>query len=503
MRIISYFICLLILFFPAGCDREEFHPEDSGETNARQDGNIPEGYFVVDFSSGFSNPETKAAITGEDDRISHLRYIIYKSTGEFVKEHIILTLEDDIPSWPMVHIRDTLPRDSYRAVFLGNVEKTLFPYPTSSSPVNYSDVLIDYTTSYTDARIVLPNAPFSSTTEYYWANVPFSDQDPEPYVLLQRIITSLKVHRNFIDAQDALNNLVANIVAQMQYRDIIATTVETILPGLLLQTLQGIPLLGTLLYLVTGGLDGLVNILLNALLEPVTNALYELLLKELVNQIGMTLVGNNDEEALLLYLEEILNPWADAQANTAIVSKSDFPKSIDFDLTTRSIYNGIVDFGYDFQNPDSYQEKSILIKGFDLPYDITNINAIRSGLVSGLVVDFVVDDLLLPGAFIDIKDELNAIEGNTLLNRRFQADYSFLDLKLNETGANGTITLSVRIGDIANIDGIIGGLPLAGTILNLILSPVKNIQVSVNLGLPILALGNLELNGRWSEISTY
>ena len=123
--------------------------------------------------------------------------------------------------------------------------------------------------------------------------------------------------------------------------------------------------------------------------------------------------------------------------------------------------------------------------------------------MSGLVVDFVVDDLLLPGAFIDIKDELHVNEGNTLLNRRFQADYSFLDLKLKETDTSETIRLTIRIGNIANIDNIINGLPIVGSILSLILSPVKNIQVSVDLELPILEVGNLELSGSWSEITTY
>ena len=112
--------------------------------------------------------------------------------------------------------------------------------------------------------------------------------------------------------------------------------------------------------------------------------------------------------------------------------------------------------------------------------------------------------LLLNGAFIDITDPVIA---NVETNRRYKADYSFVDLRLKsytqQTDGNHFLTLSVKLANIANIDGILGGIPLLGSILNLVLSPIKNITVSVPINLPLLGVDNLELSGSWSTVTSY
>lgn len=125
--------------------------------------------------------------------------------------------------------------------------------------------------------------------------------------------------------------------------------------------------------------------------------------------------------------------------------------------------------------------------------------------MSGVVFDGIVDSpLLLNGAFIDINDPLSY---NVPANRRYKADYSLLDLGLKsytqQTDGNHSLSVTVQLTEIANINGILGGLPILNTILNLILSPIKNITISVPLNLPLLGVDNLKLSGGWSTPTSY
>lgn len=485
-----------LVILMTSCETEEFRgtQEDAGQSETPDESaNIPDGYFVATFTS---DPVTRAAVSGSDGRVKHLRYLVYKSTGEFVKEKIIVQLADPIPSWPLAAIRDTLPQGSYNAFFLGNTEKTQFPYPTTGGTA-YSDVLLNYKGHLADARIALPNGQITDNNEYYWAKVAFSDAAPTSSVLLQRAIGMFNVHRNFVDAQLALNSLVNNIVTQIGYRNTIRTTVQGLLPGTIGTALSGIPLL-----IVT---DELVNALVGGLVEPITDALYNILLSRLVDQIGMALTGNTNQNGTLAFLGVLLNPWAQNEAKTAIVTIRNFPKAMDLNLNVVEYYINDHTFRYDFNGASVYDEKDILIRGLNGPYDVRNINVIKTGLISGIVVDQVIDNsLLLNGAFIDVTDQITA---PTTSNRRYKADYSFLDLYLKsytqQTDGPHSLTLSVKIGNVANIDNILGGLPLLPGILGLLLTPVKNITINVPVNLPLLGVDNLQVSGSWSSPAPY
>lgn len=478
------------------CEAEEIQgkKEDPGKTETpSESADIPDGYFVATFTS---DPTTRTPVSGSDGRVKHLRYLVYKTTGEFVKEKIIVQLTDPIPFWPLTAIRDTLPQGSYFAFFLGNTEKTQFPYPTTGGTA-YSDVLLNYKTQMADARIALPSGQFTDNNEYYWAKVAFSDAAPTSVVLLQRTIGMFNVHRNFVDAQPALNKLVNNIVTQIGYKNLIRNSVQGVLPGVIGSTLAGIPLL-----VVT---NELVNTLVGGLVEPITNALYDILLSRLVDQIGMALTGNTNQSGTLAFLGVLLNPWAQNEAKTAIVTIRNFPKATDLNLNVVDYYTNDHTFRYDFNGASVYDEKDILIRGLNGPYDVRNINVIKTGLISGIVVDQVVDNsLLLNGAFIDVTDPIVA---PTASNRRYKANYSFLDLYLKsyaqQTDGPHSLTLSVKIGNIANIDDAFNGLPLLPGILSLLLSPVKNITISVPVNLPLLGVDNLQVSGSWNTPAPY
>lgn len=519
-KIYIFLIPMLIFFLFCGCTKENL--DASEKEKWKSSAVLPEGYFEVNFFSNPFNSFGKSAISGKDARVRHVRYIIYKSTGEYIKEKVMLLPSQGVPIWPLPAVKDTLPKGSYKAVFLGNVEKTLFPYAIAESSVGYADVLTNYNASYDDARIVLPNAEFSDSSEYYWANVNFSDTLPNPNVLLQRIIGASKLHRNSIDAQEALDSLVSNIVTQIAYKNIISNTVRGLLPNLVKNAI------GPILTPILGGLvsvDSVVNPLVEVLVAPVTNALYDSLLNKLVNSAGLALAGNANQSGLLTFLGVALNPWADADADCIIVSINDFPKKINFDLNVTDVYSGVHKFRYSFNPGTLRDERYITVKGFNDVYDIRKINVIKRGLISGLVVDQVIDGFLLPGAFVDIIDTLNIREVKT--NRRYQSDYSILDLGLKsyvqQTDGQHNITLTIRLGDIANIDGLlrnsltsiltglISRIPLLGTVLSSILtstvqsllSPLKLIEISVPLNLPLLGIDNLSVSGGWSKIESF
>ena len=502
MKLYFYICGLWALFALTGCDKsadEENFPVGP-EFSGGQEQAVPEGYFVASFSNGL--PDTRAAVSGTDARVQHVRYIVYKSTGEFVKTRIVL-MPGTTAVWPLGTVRDTLPRGSYIAVFLGNVEKSLFPYALSGSSVNYSEVLQNYTVNYSSARILLPPAEFKSNTEYYWAKANFSNANPNPSILLQRIIGFENVHRNLVDAQTALNQLVNNIVTQIGYRNILQTTVR----GLLTTQIKAVvgQNVSSLVLATLGGIDAVVNPIVEKLVQPVTDALYNLFLQKLVDQIGTALAANENQGGLLGVLGALLNPWELADAHTAIVSIKDFPKSVDFNLTVQEKYSGVNGFRYDFSSDQFFAQKCLYIKGFSGLFDIQKIHVIKEGLVSGLLWNGVIDNsLVLNGVFVDITDPLSYTPG---INRRYKADYSFLDLGLKsytqQTDGNHSLTVSVQLGQIANIDGILGGIPILGTILNLVLNPIKNITISTPLNLPLLGVDNLSLSGSWNVPVAY
>lgn len=504
MKTIQSIIGVLLLFFVASCDRgDENLPEapSKEQPSPGAPSELPDGYFEVTFSPQYGDG-TRAAISGSDTRVRSLRYVIYKSTGEYVKEKVVLKPTDPVPVWPLAAMKDTLPKGQYTAVFVANMDKTQFPYPpTIGGATTYTDVLTNYKTTRANARISLPGSGFSDTSEYYLANVNFSDIAPQPYVLLQRIISMLNLRRVFVDAQTALNSLTNNIVTQIGYRNYIQNTVQGLLPGLLRPALDlG---LGNTVYAVVGGLDAAVNLVASALLVPITDALYAQLLQGLVNHIGLTLSGNASQSGALGALGSLLNPWQSSDAAYAVVTINNFPKAMDLDLNVTDYYAGQHRFRYAFTTTPgtTNNEKDILIRGFHGLYDVRQIYVARPGLIAGLVVDDIVDGpLLLNGTFVNITDPIQATV-NT--NFRYLSTYSFVSLGLKsytqQTDGNHSLTLSVQLKNIANLDGILGGIPVLGPILTgAVKLLIGNIIVTVPVNLPLLGADNLSLSGGWS-----
>lgn len=505
----TYFLMLVSLFsllFLAGCEKEVddvIESEKPGETPGNEEsGVVPEGYFEVTFSPGTN--DTRAAVAGPDGRVRHLRYIIYNSTtGAFVKEKVVLTTASGTASWPLPAVKDTLLKGSYMAVFLGNVEKTLFPYDLAGGGQGYSDILTNYQSQMADARITLPNGQMSDTSEYYWAKVPFSDGAAHPTILLQRVISLFKLHRNFVDAQDALNKLTDHVVANVNAGNIIENQVNATLPGLVRSAFNN-PLLAIVLATV-GGLDSATNKVTRGLLGPLTTALHDLLLKNIVNQLGGALTGNTNHQGAIDGLGALLNPWNNSTAHTAVITLRNFPRTIDFDHVVHDYYIGDQHFQYDFPQTSIYDEKDVLIRGLNGTFDVREIRITNQTLVGGLLIDNIVDSpYLLNGVFVNVMDPiLQAIPSN----RRYKDDYSFVDLNYQSGTATSPLPISVSVGSIANIDNILENVPLVGplltTTLSLALSPLKAITITVPLNVPLLGADKLTLSGSWATPTTY
>ena len=475
-------VALFFSFLFASCDKEEDNLSELSSGNQSSEevtSDIPDGYFEVIFSPKKS-PDTRAAVSGSDLRVRSIRYVIYKATGEFVKEKVVLKPTDSAPVWPLAAMRDTLPKGQYTAVFLANMDKTQFPI-SGTGGNTYSDLLTNYQTMRANARINLPGSEFSDTSEFYFANVSFSNTSPQPSVLLQRIITMLNLRRVFVDSQTALNSLTNNIVTQIGYKNIIKTTVQGVLPGLL-KTAMDLGTLGNAVYAVVGGLDAAVNLVVGVLVQPVTDALYNLLLQQLV--------GN------------FLNPWRGSDAAYALVTINNFPKAMDLDLNVTDSYSGDHRFRYSFTPTPgtTNSEKDILIRGFHGVFNVQKIHVAKPGLISGLLIDEVIDgSLLLNGALVNITDPIQA---TVETNYRYRSDYSFVSLGLKsytqQTDGNHSLTLSVKLSNIANLNGILEGIPLLGPVLNITIKGlIGNITVSVPINLPLLGADNLSLSGSW------
>lgn len=521
-----FFNILLLLLGQISCDRQE--PEDifnTPEENNSTEAQLPEGYFEVNFITSSSDTRAKVPIIGQDTRVQHIQYIIYKESGEYVKEKTILLPSQGTATWPLPVIRDTLPKGNYKAVFVGNIEKTLFPYATTGSPVNYNEIFIDYKTTYSNARISIPPAEFSENTEYYRDTASFSDTSPNPAILLQRVIGMLRLHRNFVDTNEAVDKLEQNIVTEVGYRDIIKGTLLGVEPdhsdGELYETLRPV-LTNRLTGLLTPVVDPLLNQLIVDLAEPVTNTLYNQLLDELTHQIELALEANaSGNEGGFGYLGRMLNPWA--YGAEAIVTLDYFPKSINFDLAVKESYPVDQKFKYSLKTDagGTSSERYIAIKGLNGNYNVTRIDILAEDMVSGLVIDQVIDNqLLLPGEFVDITDPVAALGEKS--NRRYRSDYSFVDLYLKsyaqQTDGAHNLTLSTEIGNVANIDNVLNGsintvkqLPVLGPIIglltnslvNLILADIKAQTVSAPVNLPLLGMDNMAVSGSWAPVTTY
>ena len=200
--------CMAVL----SCSEELVVPEDRipvvEEVGAGENGPVPDGAFIVDYSID-GGPSTRAAGEGKL-RISSLDYYVYeKATGELLKKRRV-SVDPETQEWPMNRenmtweqrqaLQDTLWRNTeYRILFIANVDPTLFNYGGYSESDPHPAVIRN-DDNYATARILLPAVPFNDDNMYcLWEGSLIASGDYEVVnrsdIRLQRIVTRTDIRR--------------------------------------------------------------------------------------------------------------------------------------------------------------------------------------------------------------------------------------------------------------------------------------------------------------------
>lgn len=200
--------CMAVL----SCSEELVVPEDRipvvEEVGAGENGPVPDGAFIVDYSID-GGPSTRAAGNGKL-RISSLDYYVYEqATGELLKKRRV-SVDPETQVWPMNRknmtweqrqaLQDTLWRNTeYRILFIANVDSTLFNYGGYSESDPHPAVIRN-DDSYETARILLPAVPFNDDNMYcLWEGTLLASGDDEVVnrndIRLQRIVTRTDIRR--------------------------------------------------------------------------------------------------------------------------------------------------------------------------------------------------------------------------------------------------------------------------------------------------------------------
>ena len=191
--------------------------------------------------------------------------------------------------WPLQQsVSFTLPKGDYKAVFVGNVDKNLF------AEQNDNAILTDYQGDMANARINMPEKGplgFNQYNMYYLCVVDFSQANPSPNVLMQRIMANNVYGRNMVDTQNekdvVISMLVNNLVKEIRQNDLTTDVVKALLHSSLLNALSK----ATDLDAIAGGLTHVVDRLVNLLLGDVVEKLNEVLLKEVTKRLSAALEG--------------------------------------------------------------------------------------------------------------------------------------------------------------------------------------------------------------------
>ena len=512
-------LTLFSLFFATGCSETEemTTPTSTGDDALHSDRPYGEGTFEVTFFADGSSDmpqDTRAAISGASDRVQSLIYLLYRKNANgqyaYVKKETVFRPENynvaEEHDWPLPAIRETLQNGDYRVVFLGNLDNNLFAGQQSEH------VLQNYMTYYDDARIVMPIAgplAFTDQNMYYFASAEFNPDTPQVEILLQRVVTKHQFLREFVNPHDALNQLADNITRNIKKQQLTTSIADSLLHSALLEPIGNIPLISLTSHLTTQIVDALAGALAGNLVDALNDAVLQVVLIRLNN----TLVANNSDTSLL-GLGNLLNPWtvsSGADVTGAFVPSIDFhlqpsPTSDQASVTWENIPM------QKQQDPTSNEACfiSMVLLGGD--NKITSIDIKKEGLV-GPLVDGVVDDAVLYGRLINIK---NPLAYTSSPNVAYNTHYAFLNLTLDDYGtsdASDPVTVEAKLDPTLMTSDLLSNLLgdlLGGDLLGLLLSPLLETVTEVlrtttfvlDIKLPDLGIHNIVIEGGWDPTTS-
>lgn len=515
----------------SGCEKDDALDANRSETvNENSSDTVKDGYFTATLIPGIGNGmHSRAAIDVTSDRIQTLRFMLFKKGDdevytrftdypEYNNEDIenVIKYTDNANQdwkWPLTKsVQLNLPVGDYKVVFFGNMDKQQFVSQGSEEIIQLNSGRFE------DVRINMPKGgplaflpTLNSGNEqyqnlFYLATADFNQNNPNPQILLQRLVTQSTFSRDFIDTNDAVGKLAQSIVDQVNDEQLLSDIVEGVLRNELTSALTG-----KLTGLTDLLLGDVVDVLVNALLGDILTLVNDALLQQVTTTLNGILVSNESNDPLYT----LLNPWSQLEK---VDASMDIVTSIDLNRVPRSIEQNKLLEGISLNksnNKAPYFTVTLLNGTYKLnsarvtdKTDKNDQTVLRSALGA-------LDNSLLAGLFINLCTPISYETGNNL---QYRTNYDFLRLKLYDETLNTSQKITVEVENLETIlnineivnsllgDGILGNLvdiatnDLAQPILDSITALLKE---GIGISLPNLELGNITLEGRWgmTEVS--
>lgn len=508
-----------------GCEKDDALDANRSETvNESSSDTVKDGYFTATLIPGIGNDmQPRAAITGFSDRIQTLRFMLFKKGDDGVYTHFtdlkdsnekivdenIIKYElntNQIYEWPLTQsVQLNLPVGDYKVVFFGNMDNQQFDDQGSEEIIQLNSGRFE------DVRINMPvEGPLaflptlnSGNGQYqnlfYLATADFNQNNPNPQILLQRLVTQSSFSRDLIKTEDAVGQLVQSIVDQVNDEQLLSDIVEGVLRNELTGALTG-KLTGLTDLLLGDVVDALVNVLLGDILTLVNDAL----LQQVTDFLDESLLADGTDSPLYT----LLNPWSRL---TKVDASMDIVTSIDLNRVPRKIETNSIN-NVPLNKP----------KGAAPYFTVTLLNGTYK-LNNARVTDDeqtllrepieALDNSLLAGLFINL---CTPISYETENNLQYSTNYDLLRLKLVDDTYSQTENITVNVDDlktIINSEGLTNSLLGHGLLGNLTEEVIMNIvqpvvgrllgdessllNNGIGIKLPNLAIGNITLEGRW------
>ena len=329
-----------------GCEKDDALDANRSETvNENSSDTVKDGYFTATLIPGIGNDmQSRAAIKDISDRIQTLRFMLFKKGDDGVYtrftdyqeynngdiENVIkyTSNANQIYEWPLTQsVQLSLPVGDYKVVFFGNMDKQQFKDQNSEEIIQLNSGRFE------DVRINMPvlgplaflptlnsvNKQYQNL--FYMATADFNQTNPNPQILLQRLVTQSSFSRDLIKTEDAVGQLVQSIVDQVNDEQLLSDIVEGVLRNELTSALTG-NLTGLTDLLLEDVVDALVNVLLGDILTLVNDAL----LQQVTTTLNGILVSNEPNGPLYT----LLNPWSQLEkvdASMDIVTSIDLNRA--------------------------------------------------------------------------------------------------------------------------------------------------------------------------------
>ena len=568
---IGYIVLVVLSILAISCDKESSN--DSVQGNHSQ---IPDGYFEAVF---MSQPETRAPVVGVDSRIKYLKYIIYeKNTGNFVKEKVIIEPSDPTQTWPLKNkVSEVLPYGQYKVIFLANVEKSLFgTNQTTDLLTGYTSNYADARINLPNEEFSNDNMFYMASVEVDPDNAqPYVllQRIVNQTKIKRELVTKEAYLRNL--AEEIFNTIAGDGgVLRVSVVKIVEELIGGIAyvgdnnSGLLGSLLGDLPLLGPLVSglestlidvlkgisttvggvagiggtdfgggllkdnivinladLMSKDLNNIVDKILEAIREPVVDAIVDRLEDILSTNLNTSNGGHGYLEQQIASVTGgntivggLLNPWKALGHDYAFITMNKMPKSVGFDLQPKEYFPDNSMFEYAMVEKGDWAEKYCLLYSLPGAYNIKEIDMRQKGLLGGLVVSGVLEDVVLGPSVVDIETPLDV---TALGNRSQSALFGTLKLQVNNqenldnTEAN-TLQLDVNLkailatlgiwiqGDNGLVSGLLGKtLENLGVVIDRVTGALglgTLDAISVPVKLPILDATNLTLGSGWQVI---